>query len=303
MLSVNTNNQPDDPENGPTSERFKHCSSQRSLVKVDTSYNQACFVTLALWYVMKHHPEAITEDFKIQLILPALGKLYKSGETQDSRGENDSTAKNDVLQWFHLSCMLLICQESFGQGSNGREIDGFAASGLTRQEISKSQERCEKSITRLRKSKTETYSVEDEEVDRLFLLEEELGFQALRPASSSLIIARAKTTRAKIAERKLTTRFNPGPRPSKLGDNSRVVSNGPWELSCLNHHTLLRTTLDRSSEISVQTARHACFQFLLSDYSFISSWDRSDKAMIEKWWNFETGSVICATLLDLKTAG
>jgi hypothetical protein len=35
----------------------------------------------------------------------------------------------------------------------------------------------------------------------------------------------------------------------------------------------------------------------------MSSWDRSDKAMIENWWNFETGSVISATLLDLKTAG
>lgn len=303
LLSVDTNNQPEDPENGTTLERIQQCLSLRNSVKVDNSFNQACYATLTVWFVRKYCPAAITTDFKIYFILPALARLYNSGETQDLRGQNDSTPKNDVLQWLHLSCMLLLCQENFGLDSNGHDIDGFAASELNRQDISKSQERCEKSITRLRKGKSEMYSSEEEEVDRLFLMGEELGFQALRPASSSLITARAKSTRAKIAERKSTTRFNAGPRPSKFGDTARVVSNAPWELTCLNHHTLLRTTFDRSIEISIQICRDACFEFLFSDYSFMSSWDRADKTMIESWWNFETGSVVCATLLDLKTAG
>lgn len=304
MLPIDTNKQPDTMETGITSERLKHCLNRRSLMKIDNSYDQTCFVTLAVWFVMKHCPEAVTAEFKINFILPALGKFYSSGDTQNSRDKNDSTLKYNVLQWFHLSCLILICQESFGKDTNNLNVDGFAASKLSRQEISRSQERCEKSITRLRKSKTEAYSSEDEEVDRLFLLAEELGFQSLRSqASSSLAIARASQTRTKVAERKPTTRFYPGPKPSKPGDASLVISNGPWELSCLNHHAILRTTLDRSFDISVQACRDACFEFLLSDYSFMSSWDRADKAMIERWWNFETGSVICATLLDLKTAG
>jgi hypothetical protein len=270
----------------------------------DNSYDQTCFVTLTVWFVMKYCPEAVTAEFKTQFILPALGKFYSSEDIQDYRGENDSTPKNNVLQWFHLSCLILICQENFGKDINNQDIDGFAASRLSRQEISRSQEQREKSITRLRKSKTETYSSEDEEVDRLFLLAEELGFQSLRSqASSSLAVARARQTRIKVSERKPTTRFHPGPRPSKAGDSFHVVSNGPWELSCLNHHTLLRATLDLSSEISVQSCRDACFEFLLSDYTFMLSWDRADKAMIERWWDLETGSIICATLLDLKTAG
>jgi hypothetical protein len=304
ILPVDANKQQHSMANGVPSERLKHCLSRRGLMKIDNSYDQACFVTLAVWFVMKHCPEAVTPEFKGQFVLPALKKLYTSGDTQDSRGDNDSTTKNSVLHWFHLTCLLLICQENFGKDIDYQDIDGFAASGLSRQEISRSQERCEKSITRLRKSKTETYSIEDEEVDRLFLLAEELGFQSLRsPASSSLAIARARQTRTKVSERMPTTRFHPGPRPAKAGDASRIMSNGPWELTCLNHHTLLRTALDRSSEINVQACRDACFGFLLSDYSFMSSWDRADKAMIEKWWDFETGSVICATLLDLKAAG
>jgi hypothetical protein len=304
MLPLDMNNQPNAIKSGIISERLKHCLNRRSLMKADNSYNQTCFVTLAVWFVIKHCPEAATAEFKSHFILPALGKFHSSGDTQNSRDKNDSTPKNNVLQWFHLSCLILICQESYGKDINNQDVDGFAASGLSRQEINRSQERCEKSITRLRKTKTETYSTEDEEVDRLFLLAEELGFQSLpSQASSSLAIARARQTRNKISERMSTTKFHPGPRPSKIGDASRVVSNGPWELSCLNHHTHLRTALDRSSEVSVQSCRDACFEFLLSDYSFMSSWDRADKAMIERWWDFETGSVICATLLDLKTAG
>jgi hypothetical protein len=304
ILPLDTNTQPDTIENEITSKRIKHCLNRRRMIKTENSYDQTCFVTLAVWFVMKNCPEAVTAEFKRCFILPALGKFNSSVDTQNSRDENDSTLKNNVLQWFRLSCLILICQESFGNDINNQDVDGFAASRLNCQEISRLQERSEKSITRLRKSKTESYSTEDEEVDRLFLLAEELGFQSLpSQTSSSLAIARARQTRTKVSERKPTTRFHPGPRPSKAGDTSRVVSNGPWELSCLNHHILLRTTLDRSSEISVQPCRDACFEFLLSDYSFMSSWDRADKAMIEKWWDFETGSVICATLLDLKTAG
>lgn len=118
MLPLDTNKQPDSMENGITSERLKYCLNRRNLMKTDNSYDQTCFVTLALWFAMKHCPEAITAEFKSHVILPALGKFYSSGETQDSRGGNDSTPKNNVLQWFHLSCLILICQETFGKDIN-----------------------------------------------------------------------------------------------------------------------------------------------------------------------------------------
>lgn len=301
ILPVDVNGQVGNMNSGISSERAKH---NRALIKIDSSFDQVCFVTLTVWFVMKRCPEAITPAFKTQIILPALRKLYFRIDRQDSQDESDSTPKTNVLQWLHLSCFILICQESFGKDGNSQDIDGFAASGLKRQDISRSQERCEKSITRLRKSKSEIYSAEDEEVDRLFLVAEEFDFQSLpSQASSSLAIARARQTRAKVAERKPTTRFHPGPKPHKPGDTSQVISNGPWELSCLNHHTILRTTLDRSFDVSIQESRDACFEFLMSDYSFMSSWDRADKTMIERWWDFETGCVVCATLLDLKAAG
>jgi hypothetical protein len=78
-----------------------------------------------------------------------------------------------------------------------------------------------------------------------------------------------------------------------------MVSHGPWELLCTNHQSFLRVTDDSN----IRAARDRLFEFLMSDYSFMTSWDRADSDMIGKWWDVEPVSVICATLLDLKLDG
>jgi hypothetical protein len=274
------------------------------MVQVDRSYNQVCFVTLAIWFVMQHCPDAVTADVKTRFLWPKLRVIYESSERQDAEDVEESTSKNDVLRWFHLSCLLLICQQSSGKASDRSDIDGFTTAGLEHGVIKKAQEKCEKSVTRLRKSRIEINSVEDEEVDRLFLIGEELKFQLLRSSTSaSLVKARAEQARRKIYERRPTTIISPGPISIKQGKASGTTSKGPWELHCLNHHSLLRTALDNSSEISPQASRDTCFRFLLSDYTFMTSWDRADSTMVEKWWDFEPSSVVSATLLDLKIEG
>jgi hypothetical protein len=47
----------------------------------------------------------------------------------------------------------------------------------------------------------------------------------------------------------------------------------------------------------------ACYRFLMSDYTFISSWDESRDNLIGSWWDVEVGSVLCATLIDLQKPG
>jgi len=276
--------------------RLPTCQINRMEIAIDPSYNKACYATLAVWYAMKHCRQAITNEFKIKILLPKLGKAYESVQKRASRNK-EPTPKNDVIQWLHLSCLFLICNEHFTTNSKGEAVDGFAVSGIDRQELLNSQQRFEKYVSRLKTSQIESYSIEHEELDRVILLGEELGLDAIpTPFTSSLASSRAQQSRRRIIERKRTTRFNPGP---KQGKASRLISNGPWELLCTNHQSFLRVTDDSN----IRAARDRLFEFLMSDYSFMTSWDRADSDMIGRWWDVEPVSVICATLLDLKVDG
>jgi hypothetical protein len=279
--------------------KFRTCDRDRTtrlLKHIDQSYNQACYATLAVWYVLKNCEGVITEPFKIEVLLPKLNKAYESVSKRASRNK-EPTPKNDVLQWLHLSCLYLICNEKFGEDKNRQPVDGFIASGLDRQDVTRTQQRFEKYVARLKTSQIESYSTEHEELERVLLLAEELGLDRIpTPFTSSLASSRAAQTRRRISDRRRTTVFKPGPKPWKGG---RTTSNGPWELFCTNHQSFLRVAEDSD----VRAGRDRLFEFLTSDHSFMTSWDRSDSNMIGKWWDFEPSSVICATLLDLKVEG
>lgn len=211
--------------------------------------------------------------------------------------DKDPTPKNDVLQWLHLSCLFLICNEKFGTNGDGDPVNGFEHSGLDVQDVLKAQQRFEKFVSRLKTSQVEWYSVESEELDRVLLLMEELGLDAVpTPFTASLALSRVAQTRKRISQRKRTTRFSPGPKSWK---GLRVTSNGPWELLCTNHQGILRVT----DESDVKAARERLYQFLMSDYSLMASWDRADSNMVGRWWDVEPVSVVCATLIDLKSEG
>jgi hypothetical protein len=262
----------------------------------DQSYNQACYATLAVWYVMKHCADAIIGDFVIDILLPKLNKAYESVQKRASR-DKEPTPKNDVLQWLHLCCLYLICNRKVGTNEKGENVDGFMASGLDRLELLKTQQRFEKYVSRLKTSRNEWYSIEHEELDRVILLGEEMGLDAVPTQFTfSLASSRAQQSRQRIMERKRTTKFNPGPKAWK---GARATSNGPWELLCTNHQSFLRVADDSN----IRAARDRLFEFMMSDYSFMTSWDRADSNIVGRWWDLEPASVICATLLDLKVEG
>lgn len=295
LLALTSADVPAELETQP-SERLQQCEKDRVQMDFDRSYNQACYATLAVWYVMKHCPDAITGNFVIDILLPRLDRAYDSVQKRASR-DKEPTPKNDVLQWLHLSCLFLICDSKFGKNEKGEDVDGFMTFGLDPMELLKTQQKFEKFVARLKTSQIESYSVEHEELDRVILLTEELGFEKIPTQFTlSLALSRASHSRKRIAERKRTTRFKPGPKAWK---GSRITSNGPWELLCTNHQSFLRV----ADESNIRAARDRMFEFMMSDYSFMTSWDRADSNMIGKWWDFEPASVICATLLDLKVEG
>ncbi|KAI0134260.1 hypothetical protein BJ170DRAFT_192465 [Xylariales sp. AK1849] len=280
-------------------ERLEACENHRVHMTFDQSYNRSCYATLAVWYVMRHCPDAITEKFKNSVLLPSLYNAFQSVQERATRG-TEPTPKNDTLQWYHMSCLYLICCQQFGVDEQGNPMDAFALrpGELDRQEILYMQRRFQKFASRLKAGHDGNYSARHEELDRVILLGEELGLQDIHdsPTTFSQATSRAQQTRRRIIERKRTTRFNPGHGPAR---HLTHTSNGPWELLCTNHEIYLQV----AEEMSVTSARNRTFEFLTSDYSFVSSWDCSDSDWISKWWNVETASIVCATLLHLRDEG
>jgi len=279
-----------EPGHASTSPKMNGHSGREQALKVDSSYNQACFTRIAVWYVMKYCKAAMTSEFWTYIQMSGLGALPHPDEYSEPRVDKESTPKNDVVLWFDVSCLLLLWQELYQE-------DDSPNIRVAREQILKSQEHREKIVKRLRKSQSEPYSTDDEELDRLFLLGEELGLPL--GTSASLATQRAEQTRSRIVKRRRTEIFNCGPRPANIRRSTRITSHAPWELTCLNHHSLLKTSLDPTKDVNLSQSRNACFEFFLSDYTFMVSWDRADRSMIGKWWDIEPGSVICATLLDL----
>jgi hypothetical protein len=293
-------------EHGHIDQQNKHrtaCLAARQSIKPDTSYNQAYFQSLTVWYVMKHCEDAITVEFESKVLLPELERLARFEDERKKYSEDRvSTPKSDILQWFRFRCLDLICKRTLEENEI---VDWYRTTGLET-DIQRSQAECEKFVLRLRESRQGPDSTIDEEIDRLYLLGDELGFfkfhtQTPYEPPADLAEARAREAQERIQSKKPTSYFNPGPK-SGLG-LSRASSHAPWELTYLNHHSALRVAVWVNDLDDLARRRNDVFHFILSDHTFMTSWNRADSTMIGKWWDMEPASVICATLIDLKLQG
>jgi hypothetical protein len=150
----------------------------------------------------------------------------------------------------------------------------------------------------------DSYSAENETVDRLALLADELVFTlGVSKKDADFAKNSAKQAAKKILKREKTRTFNPGVAETKPGQ-ARI--HPPWELACLNHHSLLHLGSEMPKEVdseNIEIAKQNCFQFLSSDHSFLASWDRSRKNIFGEWWDYEVSSIICSTLISLRAKG
>ena len=276
--------------------RRSSCTSMRGTIKRDKTYNQAYFQSLTVWYVMKHCKSAITTQFKSEVLLPELKKLVQDNE-RSKYEDGVSTAKSDILKWFRFRCLDLMCRQPLDEAGNLL----WNTEPKLKEDIYKSEAVCKKFVLRLRESREGPDSISDEEIDRLYLLGEELfDFQTLAPDQSPTDLAQARAIEAqqRIESRKPTSHFNPGPKTGN--DLTRAPCHAPWELNCLNHHSALQAALWSQGLDDLGDRRNNVFQFILSDHTFMATWDRAENSMIGKWWDMEPASVICATLIDLK---
>lgn len=294
LLAVHSESTNDDIINKARDQRLEMCVPRREALKWDVSYNRGCYASMAGWLLFRLCPEVVTTRFINEVVLPKLPVGYEAGIDRENRMKQP-TSKSDVLHWLHFSCLLLM-QDEVGWDEN-KLPEGVNLGDLDLRQVIETQERFEKRVSRLKTSSADGWSIEHEELDRVLLLAEEMGLDRLRSKRShSLAISRVRQTRKRILERKRTTKFTTGP---KQWMAARGLSNGPWELMCTNHEAYLRV----AGEPDVVPARDRLFEFLLSDYSFMASWDRADANMVGRWWSIQPVAMICATLLDLKVEG
>ncbi|KAK3987693.1 hypothetical protein QBC44DRAFT_117231 [Cladorrhinum sp. PSN332] len=268
-------------------ERLERCLPKRASLRWDTSYNRGCYATMAAWYVYKTCPAVITFELAEHVLLPLLPTGYEVG-MERARRYKQPTSKGNVLQWLHFSCILLLYDRLDGARYDFEHMDINA--------VKDAQRESEKHVSRLKTTRADGWSAEQDEVDYVLLLAEEMGLELLTTSGNShhLAISRGRQTKARIRNRTRTTKFHPGP---KSWMAARSLSNGPWELLAIHHEAYLRISEDETSAIA---ARDRLFEFMLSDYSFMASWDRADENWIGTWWDIEPVTMICATLLDLK---
>ena len=142
------------------------------------------------------------------------------------------------------------------------------------------------------KPEPDEYTKEEEGLDRLIFLLIELF-----PEESSIF--KAHTLR-RFEGRVSSRTVKPG-MPWEEGSSTKISTQAPWELNCLNHHITLRVatqTLGPGSD-DIRKVKGVCSRFLAQDLTFIASISRSSPECLEKLWDVCPSAIVCATLLDL----
>lgn len=251
---------------------------------------------------------------QIQASLDQLKKAAVAQGTTDVESEFASTEKfgaADAERVPHQQLEIQETSESAGSASSPSQPSSQSPSKKSNDQHLESDHFSDELLENLRKLlgqhlsfPPDSYSAEDETVDRLALLADELVFTlGVSKKDADFAKNSAKQAAKKILKRERTTTFNPGVAETKSGQ-ARI--HAPWELACLNHHSLLHLGSEMPKEVEsehTEIAKQNCFQFLSSDHSFLASWDRSRKNMFGEWWDYEVSSIICSTLISLRAKG
>ena len=270
---------------------------------------EASYPVIAVWYVWKYCENALDEDIlsivswylKNQWVPHDIESKHRDKVQHDT---TQSEVAHALTQWCYMHSMYNICK------SFASTITNSLLESIVRKEYEwrDESERAMKSLRKLPSDviplgdPTQLYSRSDEELDRFVMLLTELPFESAR--SRGLVAQLLQLTRKKLNERTRTTTVNSGylEHPAKRSWGEADVS-APWEFECLNHHIRLSSFSYPADELEIEPVKKHCFRFLLSDYTFLASLNRSDVDMIAKWWDVKVSSVVCATFLDLRVQG
>ena len=263
--------------------------------------DQKWYCALIIWYIMHQYGEVL-EDRKLRadmwICLSSLEAIQNDDIYSGSGTNTIDDARIYFLRWYHSHSFINICKSLERDDPEAYESHGFASKSLLHHKkwAESWQAKTERTMRLFEKGGL-TYESLDYDIGYLALLIHELGIpeEPLSKRGVSCIesckniLNRCKKTTVLSPGRSNVVRWDPGhtirsamPRPA------------PWELSCLGHHITLCMGVTSNPDQCLRD----CQEFLLADYTFMSSWDQSKTNSVAEWWNMDTSSIICANLLD-----
>ena len=258
--------------------------------------DQRWYCALIIWYVMSQCPEVLRGDEIQGQLLKALPILhsFKNQPKDGGTGALDDLSQY-FLRWYHSHSLVEISKNLANENP-----DGFKVLNL---DVDKHdtwaqnwQVKAEKSLRLFGQGRLIHQSL-DNEVAYLSLLGDEI-FADQRPLlqQGRSCISHARKI---VKQRKETAILSPGRSDVVRWDpvhdiRSAATRPAPWELTCFGHHVPLSLGATSNPEACMK----ACKEFMLSDYTFMTSWDQSKTNAVGQWWDLTTSSIVCATLLD-----
>jgi len=258
-------------------EYWFYSGSEKSVI---AEFDRSYYRTIILWYTLHHCPDALKYTWTKERVCSEIGTLETIGYNEPQPDDPKTT----LLQYYHYSCFLQICyhleSESGASVLNNRFVNEEVAA--------QSRRRATQSLKTSGKDPSNR-GLDDYRVVNLALLAKELFSNLTHKFDQHKDnIAFVKEN---IKKRDWTSILNPG------DDNQKHATWSPWELTFLNHHSLIRPEVDADEE-KVNAALKACREFLFPDYTCASSWDDSNVCMVSMWWDLLPTSIFAATLLD-----
>ena len=272
------------------------------------------FRIITAWYIIKFFKaelDATIVDAVVKYLDRLRDQLPLSPHAEITAIPSNLTTQEKLqyalLKWVHFGSLHEVCKRLVGEEHHDYSEESPFAIQANK---SKNEWRIEsdKALKALQKrppdqrppvDPAQVYLRSDEELDRFVMLCAELGFETWDSTDTAKKIV--MQTRVKTRERKTSTKLNPG---TKFEQSSKTDGfSAPWELSCLNHHIYLCAFAILADDTDLKLAKENCLSFMLSNFDIAPSWDMSDADTTGNWWDVETTSVVCATLLDLKELG
>lgn len=260
------------------------------------------YIMIALWFVAKNF---LGQDFNWGDSWSRLKKKTRSIVDEINFHISERT-ELPLLQWYHHESILKLVQykrlhKTWANGDTISRSKSHDDLRVAKEKVYRLRNAALAAAT-AKLSSIAPYSLGDEIFDRLAFIVYELGFDD--PESPCTV---ASLSKKRVKERQFTKSINPGWLPPHIDG----YIDGPWEVHALCHHSRLmslsldeddpedwRTTQQRIEEI--ETYKMRLCQFVNSEATLTSCWDRSPLQARTGWLNSEASAVVASTLLDLQ---
>jgi len=260
---------------------------------------QRFYLAPTIWYVLSQIPEAFEGVLAKEHLWHHLEDIATI-KNEDNR--NGAVASDDphacLIRWYHSFSAQSICAEL-----DREDADRLSKMNINRKNIAENcetwQVKAEKSLRLFEYGRYGQRHLGHEPAN-LAMVGRELGIanQPLAQQKKSCL----QLVKHLVADRKPTQTLNPGRSAIVRWDPKHDIRSAkprpaPWELSCLAQHLPISLGLTVATKERKRCLEN-CKEFLLSDYTFMASWDSSKTTTVGQWWDFITSSIISTELVD-----